>query len=327
MSSADADGEMLLGRVLAVKQDAAERLRTYPRVTGVGVGLKLIGGVRTDRVAIRVYVERKLPESELATADILPREIEGIPVDVIEARFHVHGAPSDIDEHRARHNPMIGGISIGNEVMGGSGTLGGSVFDRHTQQDLILSNWHVLCGSPVCQPGETIIQPGTGGGDTGTGADVVGLLHRFALTDEVDGAVAVLSGHRFLLRELLEQGSFAGMADPVLGGEVRKSGRTSGATSAVVTDVSAEVDVRGYPQGTLRFRNQIVIENTDPSLPGDSGSLWIDGASRVVGLNFAGSEGMGIANPITAVVAALDIDIDRGISMHHFLAATGSLWR
>ena len=308
-------------RAAGVKQAAASRLRAYPHVTGVGVGFKEVGGVRTDQVAIRVYVDRKLPRAQLPAADVLPELVEGVPVDVIEARFEVHGGP-DPAEHRRRHNPMTGGISVGNAVLGGSGTLGGSVFDRRTRQDLILSNWHVLCGSLSCAAGEPIIQPGTGGGDQGTPADLVGRLHRSVISNRVDGAVARLSGHRFLRRDLLNQGSFAGTTGPVLGAEVRKSGRTTGATEAVITDVSADVDVRGYPQGTLAFVDQIVIENGNPSAPGDSGSLWVDRSDRVVGLNFAGSPGRAIANPIGDVIGALDIDLDNGISMQHFLAAT-----
>jgi hypothetical protein len=68
-----------------------------------------------------------------------------------------------------------------------------------------------------------------------------------------------------------------------------------------------------------------VIENANPSLPGDSGSLWIDGSNRVVGLNFAGSSGRAIANPVSSVIEALGIDIDRGVTMHDLFAATGSL--
>lgn len=312
-------------RAREVKQAAAERLRAYPHVTGVGVGFREVGGSRTDEIAIRVYVDRKLPRSELSDQDLLPAEVDGIPVDVIEARFEVHGGPDPTAEHRRRHNPMRGGISVGNQVLVGSGTLGGSVFDNRSGRDLILSNWHVLCGSLTCAAGEPVSQPGTGGGDAGTGADLVGRLHRFVISDRVDAAVALLSGHRFLRRDLLNLGPFEGTAAPVLGAEVRKSGRTTGVTEAVITDVSATVEVVNYPQGTLTFDEQIVIEDDQPSARGDSGSLWIDGSNRVVGLNFAGSPGLALANPITAVTAELDIDIDRGITMQHFLAATAAL--
>lgn len=319
---ADPPADPVVRRVAGVKQAVAARLRSRAHVVGVGVGFKEVGGVRTEQVAIRVYVDQKLPRDQLAGADLLPEEIEGVPVDVIEARFEVHGGPDPTAEHRRRHNPMTGGISIGNVVLGGSGTLGGSVFDRRTRQDLILSNWHVLCGRLSCAVGEPIIQPGTGGGDPGTPADQVGRLHRAVISNRVDGAVARLSGHRFLRRDLLNLGLFAGTTGPVLGAGVRKSGRTTGATDAVITDVSADVEVTNYPQGTLGFVDQIVIEDDNPSARGDSGSLWVDRSGRVVGLNFAGSPGRAIANPIGDVIDALDIDIDNGISMQHFLAAT-----
>jgi hypothetical protein len=309
-------------RALEAKRGNIVRLRAYPHVTGVGVGFKEVGGSRTDQVAVRVYVDRKVPRAELPEGELLPEEINGVPVDVIEASFEVHGGPAPPTGHRQRHAPMLGGISVGNLGLGGSGTLGGSVFDRRTGRDLILSNWHVICGSLSCAAGERIIQPGTGGGDTGTAADVVARLHRFVISNRVDAAVALLTGHRFLRRDLLNLGSYAGTAGPVLGAQVRKSGRTTGVTSAEVTDVSASVNVGGYPQGTLAFDDQIVIEDGNPSAPGDSGSLWIDQRRRVVGLNFAGSTGRAIANPIADVIAALSIDIDRGVTMQHFLAAT-----
>jgi hypothetical protein len=312
-------------RAVRLKETSAEQLQGYPNVTGVGVGFKEVGGRRTDTVAVRVYVARKVPREELADEDVLPDQIDGVPVDVIEAQFHVHGGPLAATDHRTRFNPLIGGISIGNVVLGGSGTLGGSVFDNRIQEDMILSNWHVLCGRADCAVGESIIQPGTGGGDTGDASDMVARLYRSALTGEVDAAIARLSGQRFLLRDLLELGPLSGVADPVLGLTVRKSGRTSGATTATINDVDADVDVNGYPGGSRSFQHQLVIEDSNPSLPGDSGSLWVDDANRVIGLNFAGSSGRAIANRIRSVIQALDINFDRGVTMQAFVAATNTL--
>ncbi len=59
-------------------------------MTGVDVGPKYVNGRRTDELAIRVYVEKK---SDVAAADAIPEEIEGVPTDVIERTFVLHDEP------------------------------------------------------------------------------------------------------------------------------------------------------------------------------------------------------------------------------------------
>jgi hypothetical protein len=119
------------------------------------VGHEVVGGKRTDRVCIRVYVRRKLPKSQLAPEAVLPDNIDGLPVDVIEDEFWIHQAPPvTLEDHRRPHNFLVGGISIGNLLVGGSGTLGVLVFDNRTGQEMLLSNWHVLCFSDTCQAGD-----------------------------------------------------------------------------------------------------------------------------------------------------------------------------
>ncbi len=53
-------------------------------VIGVGVGLRQVGGQPTDEVAIVVLVRNKRPQTALAPEDLLPRDLEGVPVDVQE---------------------------------------------------------------------------------------------------------------------------------------------------------------------------------------------------------------------------------------------------
>ena len=53
-------------------------------VVGVGVGLRHQGGTRSDTVALIVMVEQKIPRNLLAPEDVIPAEIEGVPVDVRE---------------------------------------------------------------------------------------------------------------------------------------------------------------------------------------------------------------------------------------------------
>lgn len=326
MQESDGKRDPALKKAHSIKKEYEEELRSKANVTGVGVGYKVVAGKITDQLAVRVYVSKKLPVKSLDAGDVLPKIIDGVPVDVIEADFIVHQDPSIPADHRLRFNPLLGGISVGNLSLGGSGTLGVSVFDNVLAEDMILSNWHVLCGSFTCSQGEIIIQPGQGGGDTGGAGDVVATLYRSALTDEVDGAIARLTGDRFLLKEVFGRGFVSEITTPVLGMRVRKSGRTTGLTSGMITDESANITIRGYPNGDRNFRNQIIIENgSQVSRPGDSGSIWLDDSNRAVGLNFAGSGNRGVANPMTAVVAALNINLKFGITMHDFVAITNNI--
>lgn len=68
----------------AVK-DAHERdLMAKPNVVGVGVGLRQRGGVLTNNVVVVVMVRHKLPPADLQPDDMIPPEIDGVPVDVQE---------------------------------------------------------------------------------------------------------------------------------------------------------------------------------------------------------------------------------------------------
>jgi hypothetical protein len=56
-------------------------------VTGVDIGRKIVGGRKTDRMAIRVYVESK---RDMPRQEEIPKTIRGVPTDVIERRFVLH---------------------------------------------------------------------------------------------------------------------------------------------------------------------------------------------------------------------------------------------
>jgi hypothetical protein len=79
-----ADAQVGMERVRAVKEAHTDELMSKANVVGVGVGLLERGGVRTQTVALVVMVKRKLPRARLSPADIIPTEIDGVPVDVRE---------------------------------------------------------------------------------------------------------------------------------------------------------------------------------------------------------------------------------------------------
>jgi hypothetical protein len=66
----------------AAANRAAESLRRIPGVNGVGMGPKRTAGAITPIDAIRVFVDRKLPLSDVNTEQVVPREIDGYPTDV-----------------------------------------------------------------------------------------------------------------------------------------------------------------------------------------------------------------------------------------------------
>ncbi len=71
-------------KVSQVKRAYQAELMAKANVVGVGVGFRQVGGQRTETVALVVMVARKLPAEQLAPQDMLPKEIEGVPVDVQE---------------------------------------------------------------------------------------------------------------------------------------------------------------------------------------------------------------------------------------------------
>ena len=73
-----------LEKVKAVKRAYENELLAKANVVGVGVGLREKGGVHTKSVALVVMVSRKVPLSQLAAQDMIPAQIEGVPVDVQE---------------------------------------------------------------------------------------------------------------------------------------------------------------------------------------------------------------------------------------------------
>jgi hypothetical protein len=76
--------EEVLKRVLQVKRQYEKVLLARANVVGVGVGFKTEHGQPTDTLAVVVNVTHKRAVAELAREDLLPAELDGVPVDVQE---------------------------------------------------------------------------------------------------------------------------------------------------------------------------------------------------------------------------------------------------
>src|SRR5688572_5188488 len=95
-------------RAIASTVDAAAR--AGHAVHGIGIGLRMVSGRLTPDLAVRCYVVQKLPRRTLSPWQRIPPEIDGVPVDVIEA------SPSVIRAgpfQRQRCVPLRPGVSSG----------------------------------------------------------------------------------------------------------------------------------------------------------------------------------------------------------------------
>jgi hypothetical protein len=174
---------MLTDQAFQAQAAAQEDLLTKSNVVGVGVGFKESEGVVTDEIAVVVLVEQKKPIAALHTADLIPREVEGMKTDVIEV-----GVLRALQGGRARYRPVIpGGVSAGHFKIT-AGTLGTIVRDKNTGDRLLLSNNHVFANSNDAQIGDPILQPGPMDGGQNP-ADMVARLERYVRLRYVDDPV------------------------------------------------------------------------------------------------------------------------------------------
>ncbi len=79
-------------RVAIVKEAFTEDLLAKPNVIGVGVGLREREGELTDEIVLVVLVKKKLPRTEIEPDDLIPTEIQGVPIDVQEVGEIAAGA-------------------------------------------------------------------------------------------------------------------------------------------------------------------------------------------------------------------------------------------
>lgn len=273
-------------------------------VVGVGIGEKIKAGISLGCLCLKVYVEKKYPESRLSKNDIIPRKLSRIETDVEEVGKLVAFG------YTGRYRPALGGVSIGHYKIT-AGTYGCLVKDKATGEILILSNNHVLANSNQAKKGDLILQPGPYDGGKKP-KDIIGYLKRWreigfgGEANLVDAAVAKPKNNSLVKPEIMEIGIPRGMVKARLKMLIQKSGRTTGYTVGRIKDVSATVKIN-YDKKTALFRSQILTTNI--SQGGDSGSLVLDMKRRAVGLLFAGSDEVTIVNPIIEVTRQLGIEM------------------
>ncbi len=313
-------------QVMGVQEEVTDSLMSFEDILGTATGLDEDG-----EVAIVVYVNQHgKGMSEIVRA--LPNKIKGVPV-VVEItepfRTLLAKARRGGVSHTAKQAPPIqlgtsGGwdYDLANGYCCG-GTLGSLIQINGIQH--ILSNYHVFTSDivlggngRVATDGDPIIQPGLI--DVGCNAfnaqSVASLVADRSLPlYNVDAAIAqVKPGMVRTDGAILEIGTISAQTvGASIGQPVKKSGRTTGLTRSTVSGLNATVSVlydnecAGGDAFTKIFTGQIVIKNSGSGFiaGGDSGSLMVEDVKtnpHAVGLLYAGSSTVAIANPIGDVL-------------------------
>lgn len=123
----------------------------------------------------------------------------------------------------------------------------------------------------------------------------------------VDAAVARPLPGISLDPTILEIGRVTGVAEPQIGMEVMKSGRTTGLTRGRLRVMHAMVKVAVSDTEWAFFTEQLVF--TAMGAPGDSGSLIVTPEGKAVALLAAGSDRATIASDIRRVLELLDVEL------------------
>lgn len=324
-----------------------QELANDDNIVGVGQGHKWIRGENSGQQATIVLVRKKLTKDNLLRSALIPRKIDNKLTDVIEvgdirllndrteimrparpgvsighykvsagtlgaivqdrntgealilSNNHVLANSSDGTDERA----VIGDIILQPGLIDGNNDQSEAIIG-HLYRFIPLNRQVAPSKCPIAKLFETtlnkciaVFRPNY----------QVRVLRQNEAVNVVDCAVAKPVSQSAISQEVLGLGTVAGVKEPRVGLEIKKSGRSSGITSSFIlaTDVTVRVDVGNREYGI--FTDQILAGAM--SIPGDSGSLILTEDNYAIGLLFAGSDKVTMLNRIDNVLDALNIII------------------
>jgi hypothetical protein len=259
----------------------------------------------------------------------VPAKIDGVNTKVIVTDRIVAMATAAVSHTAKQTAPIQLGTSgswrydLANGYCCG-GTLGSLI--NVGGQKRILSNYHVFesdivsggngrvatTGDPITQPGLIDVSC-----NAASAQNVATLVKTSSLPNSnVDcSSATIISGMVNTNGSILEIGTIsASTIAASVNQAVKKSGRTTGLTRSKVSGLNATISVTyenecaGGTAFTKTFTGQILVTNTRSKFlgSGDSGSLMVQDVTtnpKAVGLLFAGSSSIAVANPINSVLS------------------------
>ena len=281
--------------------EKARRLLRRPEVRGIAIGTPIRAGNLEDALGICVYVSQKVEEKFLPNSQILPKDIDGVRVDVVErAHRPLALSPVELRQRQAvpanRLQPGIA-ISLPEREMG---TLGLMVRDQLRGNRLsVLSAAHVL--EPRDGASREVLQPAWRNFGRRIGTVVSSIFD-----SDGDAAIAELEPNTAFRRAPIGLDAPTGTRRVQINEEVRKSGARTGTTSGVVHAVGEfTVDYgSGVELHMFGFEVRPLPGNTEEiSEAGDSGAALIAASdNQAVGLLVADDRN-GRANPEEYILA------------------------
>lgn len=286
-------------------------------IQGFGIAERITQGQKLKDLALKVYVERKLPLGKLDNP--VPKQVdlpglkEPVATDVHEI------GKVQLEASTARYRPAMPGCSVGHYQVE-AGTFGCLVRKKGQPDLYVLSNSHVLANEGFCKAGDVVLQYAKYDGGVQPD-DVLGELAEwvpFKFSDDgfdnlVDAAIAKVVKPADVTSAVNLIGVPKGVSTVVRRGmKVKKCGRTSDLTYGEITDVDYRLPMTyttadGAGSGRVGLSDQVLC--TRYTAPGDSGSAVFNVNDEIVGLHFAGSPSTSIFNKIGNVLDALGLEI------------------
>lgn len=306
--SAQGNSNNTFDQVKAVQERHTDALLANDGVAGTAVGFNDQG-----QQAVLVLLER-------AGVAGIPQSLEGVPVQAIVtgriAALQKGGQPEAVQILSTSTSywprPVPIGVSTGNATATNlaTGTIACRV--KTSSKVYALSNNHVYALENTAPVGSEVLQPGLYDGGIpvtdhlGYLTPFVPIVFRGNASNRVDAAIAITD--TLTLGTGTPPDGYgtpkATTVQPTLNAPVQKYGRTTALTQGTITGVNATVKV-SYSHGVARFVGQILISPGSFSAAGDSGSLVVtQSGDYPVGLLFAGSSSVTIANNINDVLTA-----------------------
>ncbi|MBM3999784.1 MAG: hypothetical protein FJ297_09650 [Planctomycetes bacterium] len=307
-----ASPEVAYARAELAFEKYAEPLRGLPGVLSVDIGLRYVGRRATGEFAVRVHVARKLPEAELPEPRV-PRQLDGVPVDVIARRFHAGRAVAE------RSTVVAGGSIAPHHRPSMYGTMGLALLDG---LDPARERWitcaHVVTGD---RPTGDLARERLPVVDSGQAVVARSLVDRWAADERLDAAVLEPES-------TAASGFAAGMPRPKrIGALTRqdvidrvallKYGASTGLSVGEADSVQSLPIPIHMPDGSVLWvRGQVQIRATDGraefAAPGDSGAAVLRAGPRgeyewVAVLRAVDDQGFGIACHADRVAARLGV--------------------